>query len=624
MPADLPLHPGRLALYGASLRPPRGTVFDAGVATTYSLDFETALTVPVALALFAHENRDELLGNPLALLQGLDRVADHLAVFCEAGRIQARAARQTRLCNLLERLVIEVDPPEGGSFHPKLWVLRYRSEEEGEPVRMRLLVMSRNLTCDRSWDVSLCLDGRVSPGRKAVNLPLVQLLERLPSLANQSLPGHVPELVQGLQQDLDRTEWTPPPPFEEVSFAFNGPGRHQWEPRRGIRLAVVSPYCDGSTLAMLAGRAREPGLLVSRAEELIGVDPPVLERFDRVLVLDELARHEDGEAEASESDGAEPQSGLHAKLFVQEWDWRTTITVGSGNATRPALLDGRNIEVFATLTGLSSRVGRIDEIFGRDSLGRILRRFQPGEIDPADTEMRSAERRLELARRELTNAELALSCTARGDSDGTGPAWGVALHVAKPIGLEGLGGAASWPVTRGNDHSVDVLTALRHGGTVVLGNLPLIDITRFIAFQLEDAYQADARVVFALGLRIDGLPPGRHSVLLNWVVDSREKFLSYLRLLLADLDDPLSTQLAAGSARDNAPGGGARDDEPLLEDLVEALATRPDRLHAVRRLIERLERESTDAGARVVPEAFRNLWAEFCSVLDEEEGKSHA
>ena len=86
---------------------------------------ETALAIPVTLALFASEDRDELLKSPLALLEGLERTADRMAIFCEAGRIQARPAPQSRLCTLLERLITEVAAPNDGSFHPKLWVLRY-------------------------------------------------------------------------------------------------------------------------------------------------------------------------------------------------------------------------------------------------------------------------------------------------------------------------------------------------------------------------------------------------------------------------------------------------------------------------------------------------------------------
>ncbi len=619
MPPSLPLQPERLALYGDSLRPPRGTVFDAGVATTYSLDFETALAVPVALALFTHESRDELLRSPLTLLQGLDRIAGQLAIFCEAGRIQARATGQNRLCNLLERLIVEVDPPARGAFHPKTWVLRYRPLGKGQPTRMRLLVMSRNLTRDRSWDVSLCLDGTVSRGQRTLNLPLARLLERLPSMANQPLPRHVPELVSGLQGDLHRTDWTLPWPFEEVSFAFNGPRRRRWKPRHCRRLAVVSPFCDSSTLAMLAGLANEPKVLVSRSEELAAVDPGVVARFGKVSVLDELAQKEDGESENSEDDGAEPRSGLHAKVFVRERGWRTSITVGSGNATRPALLDNRNIEVLATLTGKRSQVGRIEEIFGRDGFGRILRQFRPGEIEAVGSELRAAEQRVEQARRELSGADLALHCMAEEDPSGSPRLWSMTLQIGNAVGIEGIGKAASWPVTRGDAHSVNVLAALREGGTVVLGRrLPLIDVTRFIAFRLEDAVRREAQALFALGLRIDGLPAHRQDAVLRWVLDSREAFLRYLRLLLADLSDPLAAQSAAGTADGTWKKSGARDDEPILEDMVRALTHGRDRLRAVRRVMERLECETYDASGQVVPEDFLKLWEAFRTVLEDE------
>ena len=85
MPVEPLLAPDRCALYGASLRPPPGMLFDAGLATTYSLDLETALAVPVTLALFGAESREEVLASPLALLEGLERTAGRLVVFCEGG-----------------------------------------------------------------------------------------------------------------------------------------------------------------------------------------------------------------------------------------------------------------------------------------------------------------------------------------------------------------------------------------------------------------------------------------------------------------------------------------------------------------------------------------------------------
>ena len=71
------LDPEQRTLYGANLQPPSGYVFDAAVATTLSLDFETALAVPVSLALFAAEKGMEIGTNGVQLLGGHGFVKEH-------------------------------------------------------------------------------------------------------------------------------------------------------------------------------------------------------------------------------------------------------------------------------------------------------------------------------------------------------------------------------------------------------------------------------------------------------------------------------------------------------------------------------------------------------------------
>ena len=167
-----------------------------------------------------------------------------------------------------------------------------------------------------------------------------------------------------------------------------------------------------------------------------------------------------------------------------------------------------------------------------------------------------------------------------------------------------------------------VLAALLDGDSIDIGTMPLLDVTRYVAFRLTDAAHEETTALFALGLRVSGLPTTRHRAVLRWVLDSREAFLRYLRLLLADASDPLSAQFAAGSA----DGGGAwnpgAEDESILEDMVRALSHGHDRLSAIRRLMERLERISDEDDA-VVPEDFVRLWDAFREVLDEED-RTHA
>ncbi|MBK5959512.1 hypothetical protein CCR97_15050 [Rhodoplanes elegans] len=604
------LDPEQRTLYGANLQPPAGYVFDAAIATTFSLDFETALAVPVSLALFAAENRDDILTHPLALLEGAERIAGRLLVFTDAGHIQAHARPHSRLCSLLERIIVEVAAPNNGAFHPKMWALRFKPVRADEPVRLRLLVLSRNLTRDRSWDIALTLDGVVAKRPQALNRPLVEFMRRLPDLATAGLPDGARALAEEFAEDVRRTDWSLPDPFEDISFAVNGLGGKPWRPDPCVRLGVISPFCDDKALSMLAdlAGANRP-ILIGRSDELALMPATTLDRFSRVAVLDEMAATEDGEE-------MEPTAlqGLHAKAYIAERGWDTAITVGSGNATQPAFLSGSNVEIFATLTGKRSRVGSVEEILGEKGFGRLTRPFVLDELAAIDVARRAAEARLDAARRELCRCGLKLRCERELSVDGGQTLWRMWLTPPAALSLTGVRALRIWPITRGEGHAHDALEGLRLGQPVDLGAMPLLDLIRFLACHVSDQ-DSDLSLLFSTGLLLEGLPSERHAAILRWVIDSKDAFFRYLRLLLSELGDPFAAALAA----QNGSGTGAwrmgDDDAPLLEEMVRAFCRGGDQLRAIERLITRLE--ATEAGETdPVPPEFRALWETFRISLE--------
>ncbi len=607
------LDPERRTLYGANLQPPAGYVFDAAVATTFSLDFETALAVPVSLALFAAENRDDILTHPLALLEGAERIAGRLLVFTDAGHIHAYRRPHSRLCSLLERIIVEVAAPNEGAFHPKMWALRFKPMRSEEAIRLRLLVLSRNLTRDRSWDIALTLDGVVTTRPLAVNRPLVDLIRRLPGLATAGLPDGARVLSDEMAEDVRRADWSLPDPFQSVAFAVNGLGGTQWSPKPCARLGVVSPFCDDTALSMLAGLAgAEKPVLIGRSDELALVPGTTLDRFGRVAVLDEMAAMEDGE----EADATALQ-GLHAKAFIAEIGWDTAITVGSGNATRPALLSGSNVELFATLTGKRSRVGSVEDILGDKGFGRLTRPFVPGEMAEVDSAQRAAEARLDAARRDLCRSGLKLRCEREQATDDGRALWRVWLTTPDELPLTGISALRVWPITRGEGHGRDALNELRLGQPVDLGAMPIIDLTRFLACHLSDR-DGEASILFSTGLIVEGLPSERHAAILRWVIDSKDAFFRYLRLLLSEPGDSFGAALAAQGGGGRGAWRTADDDAPLLEEMVHAFCRGGDQLRAIERLITRLE--NVEAGeADPIPAEFRALWETFRVALEARE-----
>lgn len=606
------LDPEQRVLYGASLQPPPGYVFDGAVATTYSLDFQTALAVPVSLALFAAESRDDLLLDPLALLEGAERIAGRLLIFTEAGGIQAQEQPHSRLCSLLERIIAEVQAPHKGAFHPKLWALRFRPAHSDQADRMRLLVLSRNLTRDRSWDIALTLDGVLTRRRRKANRPLADLIRQLPDWTTVDLPDDSRELVEQIADDLRRTEWALPEPFESIAFAVNGTGGKQWQPDRCRRLGVMSPFCDEEALGSLAQLpASEQPILISRSDQLALISRATLDRFRRVSVLDEMAASEDGE-----DPSAEALLGLHAKAFITEVGWDTVVTVGSANATRPALLLGRNVELIATLTGKRSRVGSVEDILGAAGFGRLTRAFEFGELPPIDPELRAAEIRVEDARRLLCNSGLRLKCERSEIDDSGHTTWRLWLIPPRSLMFKGLGELSVWPITRGEGHRRDALEAIQQGQPVDLGSMPLVDLSRFLAFRLTDVSEK-ASALFSTGLIIEGLPPERHAAILRTVIDSKDAFFRYLRLLLSELGDPFAAALAAQSGTGHGPWRAAADDAPLFEEMVREFCRGGNRLRAIERLITRLEGDAS--GPDPIPAEFRLLWETFRIALSSQE-----
>jgi len=204
------------------------------------------------------------------MLEGLERLSARIAIFCEAGRIKAMPKGANRLTALLEDTVTEVIAPRGGAFHPKLWLLRFAPIGGHSAPRLRLALLSRNLTTDASWDLSLSLEGRVTQSRRDQNGPLVDLVGALPGLASgRPAPDHVTGMVASLADDLARAEWEHPEGVRRIGFAVNGLSDRVWRPQIGRTLGVISPLVTDVALAALCrGVAPEKACLLSRAEEL--------------------------------------------------------------------------------------------------------------------------------------------------------------------------------------------------------------------------------------------------------------------------------------------------------------------------------------------------------------------
>ena len=81
------LSPNNRSVYTDALTPPAGYELDGAIVATFSLDLTTLLSVPLHLVLQATEDRNELMRDPIALYEALQRATERVCVFAQHGRM---------------------------------------------------------------------------------------------------------------------------------------------------------------------------------------------------------------------------------------------------------------------------------------------------------------------------------------------------------------------------------------------------------------------------------------------------------------------------------------------------------------------------------------------------------
>jgi hypothetical protein len=423
------LEPTSRVVYLDELRAPEGYTLDRAVATTFSLDLLSLLMAPLSMAVFDTEGKEGVLRDPTAVLEALRRVSGRLAVFCQQGRI-AVPQTATLLYSYLEPVVHEVQlPKKHSAFHPKVWLLRFVSA--GQPVRYRLLCLSRNLTFDTSWDTVLALDGTLQNRKNGYgrNQPLVAFLRALPGLTTSEVSGNCRDIISLLSDEVSRVRFETPPWFEgDFSFIPIGIPGHKRPPAIASdkRMLVMSPFLSEDVLKMLATKGID-NVLISRGESLDAVSDAALSSIrtkTQVFAMRDGAQRpeESGESDASGVSGSDDLSGLHAKLFIAENGWGATVLTGSANATRAAF-GGGNVEFMVELHGRRVKVG-IDPLLGKESDKESLRKLLVPYERPAgpvvrDSVREALEASLDEARSSLAGSGLSLDVVSTGEDQFT-------------------------------------------------------------------------------------------------------------------------------------------------------------------------------------------------------------
>lgn len=597
------------------LRPLPGAELDQAIGTTYTLDLSALLVAPLAFAMFDWAVEDDGRPDPIAMLEALRRHAERTTVFHQAGMV-ALPTWQPLLVHLEGSVVAVTPPDEQAIFHPKLWLLRFVDQDDPGRFTYRLVVLSRNLTFDTSWDTVVILEGH-RRGASQVGETLGTLVDGLVDRA-RTLGGDRSAALREVAVDVRDVVFDPPEDVDTVRLHVLGMGGPPPElPQGADQAVVVSPFLGPAGVSRgFAGAQRRT--LVSRPESLDALPQDALAGVETRVMEDGLVDDDTARATGTvplspdEPDGDDRVlRGLHAKLYAYEQGGATTLLAGSVNATDPAWFS--NVEVLVELVGRTSRFS-IDSLLepgdGQASFGSLLTDYVPSDAAEDDARetlgwdldaARRAIGRLDFrARVEPHGEEYAVELTT--DTVPELPASVTAVLLRRlSVGL-----AHAHPVTDQDGH-----------WQVRYDRVPLRGVTAFFAVEVRATIgEHEDTGRFVVRASLEGDPPTRIDDVIASVLADRDDLLRYLLFLLADSGADAADILAEmGSGGGAGAGRSLFGNAPLLETMLQALARDPGKLDQVGRLIDDVKRSGR--GEELLPDGLEQLFRAIAAARGE-------
>ena len=589
----------RLTLIDA-MRPPVGFRLESAMAVTFTLDLRALLAAPAA---FAFTDPDGTVSDggthePIELIHALRSHAGKITVFSQVGEIALAPSR--RVFAFLERSVVPVSAPRGGIVHPKVWVLRYESAGEppdGRPQqqRLRVLITSRNLTFDASWDTVVRLDEAADPAGALLG-PVAELFEGLLGVAVGVVSTDHQQRVRSLSAALQTTRFSLPAGVDDLRIHVLGLSRTPSPlPATVERSLIISPFVTDDFFT--AVRRAPVDELVSRPESLDLLKPDVLTDattvygFDDASAPDLATDHE----RSSPDDPGRPLVGLHAKVFAFEDGGRARLFLGSANATGAAF--NNNVEILVELAGPAAVLG-IDRLCDGTQDEPGLRDLFTTYRGPDPTVGETSETpTLDGARRALARLGF------EGVVEQSDPGWATTYRSRQPMPVLDSTEIHCWPLaSAGSRRRVAMGEPLD-----VRFETSLETISGFLAFEL--AHEAGTLTSFVVPVPLVGVPEHRERSLLRALIGDPGRFLRYLSALLDEDSGQMDLLDAVERAsQDAAADGNHPVNLPVLEKLLRTMRRDPAKLAGLHPLVSDL------ADDDALPPGFAELWATIHDV----------
>ncbi|MBR6081852.1 MAG: hypothetical protein IKP62_02875 [Salinivirgaceae bacterium] len=584
--------------YGQQLYAPEGYKLRNAICTTYSLDLETLLAAIIALGL-DEETDSELRHSPLNGIHAIQTVAKKLVVFCEAGQIVA-PKQSLILMALLEKMVVEMALKKKGnekwypSFHPKTWIVLYENVNNSKDKWCRFIVMSRNLTTDRSWDVSVMMEGPVTgKSYKIKNEPLTGFVSFLQTFVKDhrvenlrvlnDIKGNLPNVHFELDETFSEYEIIPLGykgcyPMTEDSLWLDKPDG----------LIVVSPFLDQKAIAHWNDWHGTKMKLVTRDSELY----KIRDCHDNIEVYTLKSQIVDGEnnlPDMVDSDDRDiRKEDIHAKMYMWHKGSEKWLYLGSMNSTQRGM--GVNCEMMLALYTKKGSVGfnkLWDDLAGSDEKECPYERVDWSKVTDtvaeSDDNDALAPKIKDLCR-----------CSLKAHVSNNDSKYNVTIKSK---------GKVPSNMTIASMLASKKAKPLSESDVTLLEGLDMLELSEFY---IVTAYDDKHQLSKLIRIPTSPMPDEREKKIVSQYFNKPDDFALYIGLVLSGRETYAKTCLMNSLFNSKQAAASVETQMPALyEQLLRASVFNPEKIEQIADIIEKIEDDSI-----VTPE-FRNTFAMF-------------
>ena len=608
--------------YKEILKSPPDYYLDFAITTTYSLDLEALMEVLIALGL-DEEIDSNLTKHEFYSLSSIMNTMENIAIFCDASKIHFKdISKKNIFLSLLDNIVTPIKTKfnkkfnKYPAFHPKMWIVRYVSKTDFSDIKYRLIILSKNLTFDRSYDTAFILEGEYKEVIKAKkvnrekNKPLKDFLIYLKKRQEEFNKDNIKSGFKRIIDELDNVVFTlQDKEFEDFEFLPNQIVNIGFNEKYNIEddelfyenfheLLIISPFLSKGIIKNFYDRSKELKdarcLIITKDMSLNKIPREVMDDFDVYIMKDEVV---DGENNISEEENKFPKKqDIHAKVFMMRKGAWSKLYIGSLNATESA--KNFNIEFMIKLYA-PNRYINLDklsnDLFGGndDNKSPFKKVYSEDLIELNNEDNVENDNELEDIKNYIIRNTYARVLKIKDSYNFEIKFDGIKTYI------------------KNNDISVTLLTLSNYKKVekekVVFENLKICDLTSLINLKIKNG---DLELKCTIQIEVLGMPLNEdrfHETTKKYFKDNEDKVYSFIKFVLDESSVERQNHIYTEESAFNGDDENFVDDKNLpydkkhqksiyyqsgiYEKMLKASATSYDKIYNLNEIIENLEDE---------------------------------